>query len=66
MKSNAHATRAAIIAIAAALLMPVAANAQNIAVVNGKAVPKARVDNLLQQAARAGQKAGPEMEAQAK
>ena len=58
--------RAAFLALSAALLMPLAAQAQNIAIVNGKAVPKARVDNLLQQAERAGQKVGPEMEAQAK
>ncbi len=66
MKSNSHAVRATFIAISAALLMPVAAQAQNIAVVNGKAVPKSRVDNLMQQASRSGQKIGPEMEAQAK
>jgi peptidyl-prolyl cis-trans isomerase C len=66
MKSNSQAVRAAFVVAIAALLMPVAAQAQNIAIVNGKAVPKARVDNLLQQAARAGQKVGPEMEAQAK
>jgi peptidyl-prolyl cis-trans isomerase C len=66
MKSNTCAMRAAFIAICAALLLPWAAQAQNIAIVNGKAVPKARVDNLLQQAARAGQKVGPELEAQAK
>ncbi len=66
MKPNSLALRAAFVALSAALWMPMAAHAQNIAVVNGKAVPKSRVDNLLQQAARAGQKVGPEMEAQAK
>jgi len=66
MKPNSLALRAAFVALSAALWMPLAAHAQNIAVVNGKAVPKARVDNLLQQAARAGQKVGPETEAQAK
>ena len=66
MKPNSLALRAAFVALSASLLLPVAAQAQNIAIVNGKAVPKARVDNLLQQAARAGQKVGPEMEAQAK
>jgi peptidyl-prolyl cis-trans isomerase C len=66
MKPNSHAMRAAFIAASVALLMPVAAQAQNIAIVNGKAVPQSRVDNLLQQASRAGQKVGPEMEAQAK
>jgi peptidyl-prolyl cis-trans isomerase C len=66
MKSNPQAVRAALIVLSVALFMPVAALAQNIALVNGKAVPKARMDNLLQQAARAGQKVSPEMEAQAK
>ena len=37
-----------------ALALPLAALAQNIALVNGKPVPKARVDTLLQQATRAG------------
>jgi peptidyl-prolyl cis-trans isomerase C len=40
--------------------------AQNIAIVNGKAVPKARVDTLVQQAERAGQKVGPELQQQAR
>lgn len=66
MKSNSQAVRAAALAVTVALWLPLAAQAQNIAVVNGKAVPKTRVDNLLQQAARGGQKVGPEMEAQAK
>jgi peptidyl-prolyl cis-trans isomerase C len=66
MKSNPQAVRAAFIALSAALLVPAAALAQNIALVNGKAVPKARVDNLLQQAARSGQAVGPELEAQAR
>ncbi len=51
---------------AALLLLPLAASAQNIAIVNGKAVPKARVDNLLQQAERAGQQVSPEMQGMAK
>ena len=66
MNTTPTALRAAALALSTALLMPLPALAQNIAVVNGKAVPKARVDNLLQQAARTGQKVGPEMEAQAK
>jgi peptidyl-prolyl cis-trans isomerase C len=66
MKSNLLAVRAARLAAAVALLVPLAALAQNIAVVNGKAVPQSRVDNLLHQAERAGQKIGPEMQAQAK
>jgi peptidyl-prolyl cis-trans isomerase C len=60
------AARATVLAVAGALLLPLAALAQNIAVVNGKAVPKARVDTLLQQAQRAGQALSPEMEAQAR
>ena len=66
MKSTSIAARAAFLALYAALLLPVAAHSQNIATVNGKTIPKARLDNLLQQAARAGQKVGPEMETQAK
>lgn len=66
MSSNLPAVHIAALALSAALLMPAAALAQNIAVVNGKAVPLVRVDNLMQQAARAGQKVSPEMEAQAK
>jgi hypothetical protein len=42
------------------------AGAQNIAIVNGKGVPKARVDTLIQQAERAGQKVSPEMQQQAR
>ncbi len=49
-----------------AILLPLAAQAQNIATVNGKAVPKSRVDTLLQQAARGGQQVSPEMQARAK
>jgi peptidyl-prolyl cis-trans isomerase C len=64
MKSKIHAAR--VLALTAALLLPLASMAQNIAIVNGKTIPKARLDNLLAQAARAGQKVGPEMEAQAK
>jgi len=48
------------------LLLPLAVMAQNIAVVNGKPVPKARLDALLKNAARNGQAVPPEMEAQAR
>ena len=58
--------RASAIALAVVLAGPLAAVAQNIAVVNGKAVPKARVDLLLQQAQRAGQQVTPEMQGLAK
>ncbi len=56
-------------AIAAATLLAAlvpAALAQNIAVVNGKPVPKARMDALAQQMARAGRQIPPEMQAQLK
>ncbi len=54
-------------AIAAATLgiaLPVLA--QNVAIVNGKAVPKARVDMLAAQLAKAGRPVPPEMQAQLK
>ena len=63
------AVRSSALALAAALactLMPLSAQAQNLAIVNGKAVPKARVDLLLQQAQRAGQQISPEMQGMAK
>ena len=60
------AVRASSVAIAVVLLLPLAASAQNIATVNGKPVPKARVDLLLQQAQRAGQQVTPEMSGMAK
>ncbi len=54
------------LAAAAVLTLPLAAGAQNIAIVNGKAVPKARVDVLIKQAQRAGQQVGPEVQQQAR
>jgi peptidyl-prolyl cis-trans isomerase C len=55
-------------AVAAVLLAGLAplAMAQNVAVVNGKAVPKARVDMLAAQVARAGRQVTPEMQEQIK
>jgi len=51
-------------AFAVALVFAGAAHAQNVAVVNGKPVPKSRVDTLMVQATRGGQQpATPEMEA---
>jgi peptidyl-prolyl cis-trans isomerase C len=47
-------------------MLPGPAAAQNLAVVNGKAVPKARVEALLSQAKRAGQPITPELEQQAR
>ena len=55
-------------AVAATLLgaVSMAAQAQNIAIVNGQPVPKARVDMLAQQLAAAGRPVTPEMEPQLK
>ncbi|NDY90765.1 peptidylprolyl isomerase [Ideonella sp. TBM-1] len=57
--------RTALVA-AAALILPLAVQAQNVAIVNGKAVPKTRLETLLQQASRSGQPVTPEMEARAR
>jgi peptidyl-prolyl cis-trans isomerase C len=56
-------------AIAAAALLSTLAPtvlAQNVAIVNGKAVPMARVDALAQQVARSGRPVTPEMQGQLK
>ena len=66
MKLKTSAARAAITLTLAAALLPAVAMAQNIATVNGKAVPKSRVDTLLSQAARGGQQVTPEMQGQAR
>jgi peptidyl-prolyl cis-trans isomerase C len=55
MKLTSSALRAALLTASIALLSPLAAQAQNVAIVNGKAVPKSRVDTLMQQALRGGQ-----------
>jgi peptidyl-prolyl cis-trans isomerase C len=55
---------AATLATAAALFLPLAAAAQNVAIVNGKPVPKARVDALMAQATSQGQPVTPELESQ--
>jgi peptidyl-prolyl cis-trans isomerase C len=53
--------------VAAAILLPLAVQAQNVAVVNGKGVPKARVDALVKQATRGGQQpVTPELETRAR
>ena len=50
-----------------ALAIAGAATAQNVAIVNGKAVPKARLDLLMQQATRGGQQpVTPELETRAR
>jgi peptidyl-prolyl cis-trans isomerase C len=53
-------------AVFAALFIPLAASAQNITTVNGKPVPKSRLDTLLQQASRNNQPVTPEMQQQAR
>ena len=55
-------------AVAAATLatLSLSVNAQNIAIVNGKAVPTSRVEALAQQVARSGRPMTPEVEAQIK
>ncbi len=61
-KSYKHATVLA--ASVVALLCAVPAAAQNVTLVNGKAVPKTRVDALMQQAIKQGQPKTPELEVQ--
>ncbi len=55
---------AALITAACTTLAPMSVSAQNIAIVNGKAVPSARVDALAQQLAKAGRPVTPEMQGQ--
>ena len=53
--------------LAIALATAGVASAQNVAIVNGKAIPKARLDLLMQQATRGGQQpVTPELEARAR
>jgi peptidyl-prolyl cis-trans isomerase C len=59
MKTPTPVLRSLIAAACVALALPMAAQAQNIAVVNGKAVPKARADALIQQVTRSGQQLPP-------
>lgn len=67
MNMKSSALRVSLVTASIALLTPLAALAQNVAIVNGKAVPKARVDALMQQAARSGQQQQtPEFEARVK
>jgi peptidyl-prolyl cis-trans isomerase C len=66
MKLKTPAARAALLIAVASLCAPLVAQAQNITTVNGKAVPKARVDTLLGQAQRSGQAITPELQAQAR
>ena len=60
-------SRKSIAVLTLALALAGAAAAQNVAVVNGKAVPKARLDLLMQQATRGGQQpVTPELEQRAR
>jgi peptidyl-prolyl cis-trans isomerase C len=52
--------------IAVVALAPLASLAQNVATVNGKPVPKSRVDVLLNQASKGGQQRSPELEQRAR
>ena len=65
MKMNLFAAGAALL-LSATLALPLAAQAQNIAIVNGKPVPKARADALIKQvqsqAATQGQQLPPDLE----
>ena len=54
------------VAATAFACLSMGANAQNIAIVNGKAVPTSRVEALAQQVARSGRPMTPEVEAQIK
>lgn len=49
-----------------ALLLPMAVMAQNVATVNGKPVPQARVDALIRNATKGGQQVTPDLAQQAK
>jgi peptidyl-prolyl cis-trans isomerase C len=66
MKTSFATTVLAAVALSASLLVAPAVQAQNIAVVNGKAVPKARVDALMaqitKQAAARGQQLPPDID----
>ena len=66
MKTPHFAHRITMLALAATLALPMAATAQNIAIVNGKPVPKARAEALLSQALKAqpDRQRTPDMEAQ--
>ena len=69
MKSKTFAPVASFavaVAVLATMGLPSSALAQNIAIVNGKPVPKARLETLLNQAKRSGQPVGPELETRAK
>jgi peptidyl-prolyl cis-trans isomerase C len=64
MKMNRFAARTSMLMMSAALALPLAALGQNITTVNGKPVPKSRVDALMAQATKQGQPKTPELETQ--
>ncbi|MBY0237051.1 MAG: peptidylprolyl isomerase, partial [Burkholderiaceae bacterium] len=58
---------ASVVAMMSAALLPLSASAQNLAIVNGKPVPKARAEALISQVTKSGQQQRtPELEAQVK
>lgn len=63
MNSPRHSHIAALVLAA---VMATAASAQNVAIVNGKAVPMSRVDALSQQVAKSGRPVTPEIQQQIK
>jgi peptidyl-prolyl cis-trans isomerase C len=66
MKKNVLALGTLSLALSAALLAPLGASAQNIAIVNGKPVPKERAETLMTQISRQGQPMTPDLEKQVK
>ena len=66
LKKSLLASGAATLLLCAAFAVPLTASAQNIAIVNGKAVPKARVDAFIKQiqaqAAAQGQQLPPDLD----
>jgi peptidyl-prolyl cis-trans isomerase C len=66
MKLKTPVARAALALTLAVLWLPLASQAQNVAMVNGKPVSKARLDALITQAQRGGQQITPEIQQQAR
>lgn len=66
MKNRLPTRHLALSVLVAALALPIAVQAQNVALVNGKAIPKSRVDALLKQvqsqAAAQGQQLPPDLD----
>lgn len=61
--TTARIGRVIALGLACAVVLPIAAEAQNVAIVNGKAIPKSRVEALIEQAVKSGQqKRTPELE----